>query len=264
MPAIAVAPEIQNFWAPVSQIVPVFALALVIEARRLSKTWVAERKFERRVVPPALAATAFILYLIESEALTRMLSGEHDRERASWVLLGLLIAATGIGVSPIYNLAVIANADLLQSLVRRLPWSDFRKRERKMEGVLDEYSKIATIQVRQDESMDDLVERAENHLSAQKAALVELDELLAIPAITPDIEDTLTAMRLKATAKIQEAADALADVRKARREIQHTGVNLVRAIDQTEAWAKNLPEQVREADAADVEERLNELKRRYE
>jgi hypothetical protein len=262
MLATAVAPEIQNFWAPVSQIVPVFALALVIEARRLALGWNAENKLERRIIPLAFIIAALALYFIESEALNRMLSGQHDDLRARWVIFGLLLAATGIGVQPIYNLVVIANIDLIRSVARSMPWTPIRKVRRSMQVILDDYSVMAKQQLRQAGQMDELLERSRSNLTDRKSSLAEVNAMLAVPDLAPEVEEQLTTLRKKIIKELPIAAKALSDVGKQRRNVQRETIDLDRQITKLELWVEGIPGQVKEAEAADFKEGLEAWKQR--
>ena len=118
---------IANYWAPVSQIAPVFALALVLEARRLATTWTIENRLERSFYSAILLVTACLIYTLESWSLSAMSTGESDPVRVQFSNLLIFSVMTGLAVQPVLSLAIAGNAEIFARAARLFPGSPYNK-----------------------------------------------------------------------------------------------------------------------------------------
>jgi len=108
-----------TYWATVAQVVPVFALALVLELRRSASHWTVAQRWPRRIESAAHLVNAFLLFMAFGSALTAL------RERpevlnARIVSVFLLSSLFLLVVNPVYLAVVRANVDLPLTLKKLL------------------------------------------------------------------------------------------------------------------------------------------------
>ena len=154
-------PAVQNFWAPVSQIVPVFALGLVIESRQIARRWKSTERAIRWVQAAWFLAAGLILWTIEVTALTSMAS-DTSTQLAVWLaVLGLCAVILAMCLLPVQTIALAGGIEALLLIRRLLPNSEWRK-ARKL---------VAELETLQVELNDGVIRNSE--LSDTLAAYVE-------------------------------------------------------------------------------------------
>jgi hypothetical protein len=137
-----------SYWEAVAQIIPVLAIALVIEARRSVTHWTVEKKWQRRVESVTHSANAFLLLTTFIGTLTTLAT---QKERLSADLTTYLLVASlfFLVINPVYLVMVRANVDLIlvsAHLVHFLLGAKARNELARMSAELDEAEdKIAPI-----------------------------------------------------------------------------------------------------------------------
>jgi len=129
-------PEVANFWAPVAQIVPVFGLALVFEARRRVVRWPDLSRRIRRVESFYLYAAAILLVTVEGWALFAMQTGDSVPALLALAPIVLLLVFAALALLPIAPFVGVANADMITLAGRLIPWSPWRIRKRQIQKSL--------------------------------------------------------------------------------------------------------------------------------
>ncbi|TFC87133.1 hypothetical protein [Cryobacterium sp. TMT3-29-2] len=126
-------PAVTNFWAPVAQIVPVLALALVIEARRYAVHWPEATLRTRRWQSVYLLLVAFIFLSIETWALIAMQTGNSYPVLLSVTPYLLILAFGALSYLPIASFTGLVNADVGDFLEKAAPWSKWRRALRRFD-----------------------------------------------------------------------------------------------------------------------------------
>ena len=193
---LSIPPEVQNFWAPVSQIVPVVSLALVIETRLIAKRWDVEHVWIRRSQSLALFVAAFLLLQVESTALNRMRSGTHDQLQADLVTLFLIIAMAVVTLLPVQVLSNAANIDLFQLVHRWTPGSAWRANVKQMKAGAARLNRLlsgfrsnldtAESQLR---AVDELIERKREQID-ELTIVLEFAKTASVPNVKEVIRAT--------------------------------------------------------------------------
>jgi hypothetical protein len=121
---------VPNFWSPVSQIVPVLALTLVIEARRLLGTWRNSPAVMRLFLSFAVLFTGVVLWQVQWWALTAMARGESDPALVNLAQLAIGSVVAVLALQPLANLFVNGNIGIWTVAWRVWPWSRWARTKR--------------------------------------------------------------------------------------------------------------------------------------
>jgi len=127
---------VPNFWAPVSQIVPVLALTLVLEARRLARRWRGALPAVRICVSLLLVIAGFSLWQVESWALTAMVRGVSNPSRVDFAQVAIVGVLVALALQPLVNLFVGGNTDTWTIVWRVWPWSKWARTKRSVTRVV--------------------------------------------------------------------------------------------------------------------------------
>lgn len=144
--------DLLNYWAAVAQVVPVFALAFVIEARmwvrHMSKKRAYKNRKQRVQVAATLAVTAFALVLSEFAALIN-LAADQDRALDSWdffyfgvSFLAVIISASVVIWLPIADMVSASTRDVVLWVQFRLPWGKAQRLRRSIVQQIREVDEI--------------------------------------------------------------------------------------------------------------------------
>jgi hypothetical protein len=123
---------VPNFWAPVSQIVPVLALTLVIEARRLLRDWRAAHAVIRLILSFLVLIVGIVLWRVETWALAAMARGESDPGLVDLAQLAVGAVIAILALQPLANLFVNGNIDTWTIAWRVWPWSRWARTKRRV------------------------------------------------------------------------------------------------------------------------------------
>lgn len=117
--------QVPNFWVPVSQIVPVLALAFVIEARRSARGWTRANKWR---IPHAISLVllAYLMYHIESRALFHLAFGSTDPWDVQMTLYSLTVIVVVLAVNPLTALLTAGVPEVVLIIQRLAPGSHWR------------------------------------------------------------------------------------------------------------------------------------------
>ncbi len=139
------------FWSTAVQVIPVFAIALLLESRAIAKGYLAPDEFRSsRAARTALAITVTIclvlLFLAFSFALNGLVSSVPlDHWTTYFVYMALSLVGAWAVLAPIANFALAVANDVLIEMLRKFPWSansrtrrELSKRVHRMEtGILN-------------------------------------------------------------------------------------------------------------------------------
>jgi hypothetical protein len=114
----------QPYWSAIAQIVPVLALALVLEVRAIARRLARKKAYpHNRGLRVTYAVTYFFaaagLILCESLALRYLLTGGHDDATADFVTTFITLAFWYVALGPIF----LIGAALMGDVLERAPWS---------------------------------------------------------------------------------------------------------------------------------------------
>lgn len=141
MLAADIPPQVANFWAPVSQIVPVFALALVIEGRRLASGWAETKPWLRGLQGVFSYVAATLLFTVEGAAFVLMSRGISDSSIEVFAIGSLMGIFAGLVLFPLARLFQVATVEWVFVARRFLPWSAWSRRRREALKSNDELAK---------------------------------------------------------------------------------------------------------------------------
>lgn len=110
--------ETAAFWASTAQIVPVFALTLVLELRRTASQWNLAMKAQRRIESVVLLTTGGALYWLFNDSLAGMRGRPAMEPRYAAALLGIVLFL--LAVNPLWLGVVRGNADILVMAAKML------------------------------------------------------------------------------------------------------------------------------------------------
>jgi len=117
-----------TYWATVAQVVPVFALALVLELRRSASHWTVAQRWPRRIESAAHLVNAFLLFMAFGSALTAL--RERPEVLNAWIVSVFLLSSLSLLVlNPVYFAVLRANTDLI--IAPYLLWRRFTMRSMK-------------------------------------------------------------------------------------------------------------------------------------
>lgn len=152
---------IATFWVPVSQIIPVLALALVLEARRQARNWAAIPRGIRLYEGIAMTLTGVLLVWVENLAILSMAEGNP---REDWVLFATIAIAAAIALtaaSPIGSLLFIALLDITLMTARAAPFSPWRRDTKKLLGIRKDYEEMIASDTDALSKLDDAEKRVD-------------------------------------------------------------------------------------------------------
>ena len=194
-----------DFWATSAQTMPVFALALIVEARVIMRGWVPGRAWFGKSLQGLVWAISLAIYALAEPACFRALAGEQVW--SGWpglIQFGVQIGTTALLLSPAIEVIVRSNA---RTLVRLSPrsvqnyWLTTRSRLSTARSFRRMSKKVGKIQ------------------AWRASALRELDDLEADFRELPESE--------KRTAGLAEIAERRADILAQMAE----GAELLKEID---------------------------------
>lgn len=165
--------QIANYWAPVAAIVPVFALVLVLEARRLAAAWTFDAPIPRRVQSAAVLAVATALFFVETIAVWSMAHAEANASLIEPTMWVLVLAIGILAISPVSAVFVAGNADLVFILSKMLPGS----KTRRAIGSLGQLERLTNEHLADAERAK---AKSQAHLSEMKALRKGMKKALAI------------------------------------------------------------------------------------
>lgn len=138
--------SLTDYWSATAQVVPVLALAFVIEARlitrRLSKKNAFKDRGKRARWAGAFVLVAFGLTSAETNALVgiAVMQGEpvdsYDTIAYYTSLWSIVVSLLLVVSLPLMDIAVRTTVDLIQRLIIHMPWSRWRKLNRVIRGQL--------------------------------------------------------------------------------------------------------------------------------
>lgn len=137
-----------DFWALIAQVVPVIALALVIEGRALARRYSSKEQFSRRW-SRILGAIAFLvigvaLATAEILAIRSVLQSalqpdmEIDGDDIVFAVNATLVGLVFVLIVPLMLLVDAASGDLLTLMGRRVPWSIWKRTYRRSSWFLEQ------------------------------------------------------------------------------------------------------------------------------
>ncbi|MFB2583327.1 hypothetical protein [Herbiconiux liukaitaii] len=174
---------VPQYWGTLTQIVPVFALALVLEARRLASTWTITKKKARRWSAAWFAAVAVFLFTILFWGLNTLASGRSEPWQVTASLVLILVAAAMLAIQPVIGLAIGGNVDAVLHLTRSLPLSKWAKSNRRFSKWNTELQEILVRTLEREEQAKALLEMSE---VLESEASTNLAECRARKAQAPD------------------------------------------------------------------------------
>jgi hypothetical protein len=141
MHMVVVDSAVQDFWVPVAQIVPVFALAIVLEARRSAAHWTVRLRAERWAAGIYYVGTAAMLVAIETLAIGSMETGQSLKSSVEIAGPALLLVMILVVMGAVFDVMLSGVADLVlfapRILVSLIPkYRRRRKQVRKWRAVL--------------------------------------------------------------------------------------------------------------------------------
>lgn len=135
-----------GYWAVIAQIIPVLALALVLEARLLARRLSKKKAFAQRRSRTAWGVTFLILAVLlwngENYAIQALLD-DPEREVTGWTLFNVGLAYVGISASlfvifyiPVMRVGSGVTLDAARAVEARVPWSAHAKGQRKLDQLV--------------------------------------------------------------------------------------------------------------------------------
>lgn len=115
-------PLVPDFWVPVAQIVPVFALAIVLEARRSAGRWTYKDRLGRWVAGLYYLFVAICLVAVEALAFGAMVSGESSMTMVVLAFAALLMIIVLIVLGAAFEVTLSGFSDVLFVLARGFLW----------------------------------------------------------------------------------------------------------------------------------------------
>ena len=247
MTAAEVSPDAPTYWAAVITVVPVFALALVLEARRTAATWDLSARWLKLFLGLGYLYDGVALALIFTIALDR-LAGDGDTSGAGFVnglLLGVLVLLT---VVPMADFVARGNPDVMLILRRVLPWSAWRQERRQAKKYLVELDQLVgqfESTIRRGERLivetETIKERTQALSGAaaryaqqvvEKAHELDKERRESVLAATAEFQSVLASVqkpadseeetRLSARAEMDRARQTLAEAKSSRDELRET------------------------------------------
>jgi hypothetical protein len=128
--AVAAPIDETAYWGTVAQIVPVFALTLVLEARRMAGTWAQRDRVDRVLTSTQLILVGALLFFTEILALSSLAQHTSSPGLVGNAELILIITMALLVMNPLGYLLVIGNVELWLIALRLLP-----EAKEKLEGV---------------------------------------------------------------------------------------------------------------------------------
>ncbi|WP_354242729.1 hypothetical protein [Agromyces sp. PvR057] len=126
--------ESRAYWSAVAQIIPIIALAIVIETRVLVARW-RRKKFRKHRASRWFLAGAYGIVVISLPfaAMTAIINtsvSTTSRWEGFFVLLWVVAGLFLVAYIPAWQLITVALYDLAQSVGDRVPWSKMRRLKR--------------------------------------------------------------------------------------------------------------------------------------
>lgn len=123
-----------QYWAVIAQVVPVLALALVLEVRRVASKWTYEQRWRRVTQSITFLLIGMLLATAEIQSLIALLSGRPSPTIAAAAGIMVMVAMAALVINPLTDLFTSANVDVVASAVLRFYWTPTRRRQlRKLE-----------------------------------------------------------------------------------------------------------------------------------
>jgi len=219
------------YWTTVAQVAGVFAIPLVLEARRTVARWPKTAKVVRRAQSLFYLLAAFVIFETVVVALGRIYSPVADPAGYLLSLLGIVFLAFGLVFIPVLQYFVSVNADWATIVLRGLPWSEWRAARRRYREAEREFaSGIADVLANYSE-IESVIFEAKKTLKravAQTARLAKLKELAELHLDAnrdsdeaAEIEETLIVLKELTTSPTSEdnARKVLKSAKKARARV---------------------------------------------
>lgn len=163
-------------WTALGQVAGVFAIPLVLEARRSVARWRAAPRHLRRLQGLFYFLAAAAIFDAVSTSLFNLLMDRHDSGDMLLRVVTLSIVAAGLILNPAYTYMVTANRDVVVILSRAAPWSMFRKLRREFLRAEGEFTKLVASTLRSSDRVDVFI----GQMEALKAGNAASDERLVM------------------------------------------------------------------------------------
>jgi hypothetical protein len=118
------------YWTAVGQLAGVFAIPLVLEARRSAARWRQTNRSYRRVQSTFYVLAGIAIYDAVSTSLFTLLEPRYDTVGMLARAITLTGVAFGLVLNPVLTFFYESNRDYFIIMQRALPWSNFRKLRR--------------------------------------------------------------------------------------------------------------------------------------
>lgn len=216
---------VTNYWAPVSQIVPVLGLAFVLEARRLAGRWRENAVVYRVALSMLFVLAAWSLWTVEWWALNATSNGVSVESEVALSRIALTTSVSALAVQPLVNLFVTGNTDFWMIAWRIWPWSRWARYRRNVHKA-ERMARLALVKIRATrKDAKELVigfrEQQKMLLAQQRVGATAPDA--AVESEATDSNDEITAVNSDIDARIQSVAanlDKLLTARKEGRRLQ--------------------------------------------
>jgi hypothetical protein len=220
--AVAAPIDETAYWGTVAQIVPVFALTLVLEARRMAGTWAQRDRVDRVLTSTQLILVGALLFFTEILALSSLAQHTSSPGLVGNAELILIITMALLVMNPLGYLLVIGNVELWLIALRLLPGSKWRKLRRSLKALAKRHAE------RLPELRQSVLDAGENLELGKKAKLIVPEALEVITSILQSgtkaekAEAQSSLERLKADeAELDEAmAAAKSNLRAAKKNLR--------------------------------------------
>lgn len=150
--------DVGAFWTTAAQLAGVFAIPLVLEARRFAVRWprtsIADRRRQSAFIFGAGCSIVWLVLISLSSLISP--SRNYGEMFVAAILLGAV--AFGLVVQPVLSLFLVVNRDLYVALARAMPWSNFRVERRAFRTERSDFVRISGVALEQYETVSSQVE----------------------------------------------------------------------------------------------------------
>lgn len=171
------------FWTALGQIAGVFAIPLVLEARRSAARWRTTRRSARRLQSLFYVLAAYAIYDAVAASLSALMTPSLDMVAMTLRTVSLTAVAAGLVLNPVLTFWIESNRDLLIIGQRAIPWSRFRRLRR---AVRRNEAAVVTLATTVLNGLDTLDEQEQRLLILQTRRTAQDNALNSLANSVPD------------------------------------------------------------------------------